>query len=83
MDTNPNHWKKAIAYFLISQVLHTGKSMAITKNGNQQATKAPVMIANVLAAFLSFFDSFGIFFLLDRVGPGDVSIVEGSGPKSL
>lgn len=28
-----------------------------TKNGSQQATKAPVIIANVLAAFFSRFDS--------------------------
>lgn len=43
-----------------------GKSTAITKNGIQQTTKAPVMIANVFAAFRSRLElvSFaeGVFF---------------------
>lgn len=43
-----------------------GKSTAITKNGIQQTTKAPVMIASVLAAFRSLLElvSFaeGVFF---------------------
>lgn len=42
-----------------------GRRTAITKNGIQQITKAPVMIARVLAAFLSLFDpeSFEFWFL--------------------
>lgn len=35
----------------------TGRINAVTKNGNQQTTKAPVMITRVLAAFLSLLDS--------------------------
>jgi hypothetical protein len=44
-----------------------GNSTAITKNGIQQTTNAPVMIANVFAAFLSRFElvsfTVGVFFL--------------------
>lgn len=34
-----------------------GNKIAIIKNGNQQNTNAPVMMANVLAAFRSRFES--------------------------
>lgn len=40
-----------------SQVVHIACSRATRKNGSQQATKAPVMIARVLAALRSRFDS--------------------------
>lgn len=36
---------------------HNGNVIAIIKNGSQQITKAPVIIANVFAAFLSRFAS--------------------------
>jgi hypothetical protein len=43
-----------------------GNSTAITKNGIQHTTNAPVMIANVFAAFRSRFElvsfTVGIFF---------------------
>jgi hypothetical protein len=43
-----------------------GNSTAITKNGIQHTTKAPVMIAKVLAAFRSRFElisfTVGVFF---------------------
>lgn len=43
-----------------------GSNTAITKNGIQQTTKAPVMMANVFAAFLSRFEllsfAVGVFF---------------------
>lgn len=43
-----------------------GNSTAITKNGIQQTTKAPVMMARVLAAFRSRFElmsfAVGVFF---------------------
>jgi hypothetical protein len=45
---------------------HTGNSTAITKKGIQQTTKAPVMMASVLAAFRSRFElvslAVGVFF---------------------
>lgn len=37
--------------------------MAMMKKGNQQMTNAPVIIASVLAAFLSLLDSAATFFL--------------------
>lgn len=39
------------------QAAHVGNSIAKMKNGSQQQTNAPVMIANVLAAFRSRFES--------------------------
>ena len=57
--------------------------MATTKKGSQQTTKAPVMMANVFAAFLSRFASAGTFFLRGATGRGDVSNVGGSGSKPL
>lgn len=37
----------------MGQNSHKGNVIAITKNGSQQITKAPVIMANVLAAFRS------------------------------
>lgn len=43
------------------QAAHVGNSIAKMKNGSQQQTNAPVMIANVLAAFRSRFESADIW----------------------
>lgn len=41
--TYPSHWKNAIRYSGISHCSQIGKSIAIIKNGSQQAIKLPVM----------------------------------------
>lgn len=41
----------------MSHAAHVGSRIAKIKNGSQQQTNAPVMIANVLAAFRSRFES--------------------------
>ena len=53
----PNHKKNAIMYGLNSESVYADNNMAIIKNGSQHITKAPVMIARVLAAFLSRLES--------------------------
>lgn len=58
-------------YLLIWHVWQMGSRMAIMKKGNQQKTNAPVIIASVLAAFLSLLDSAATFFL--RTLRGDAS----------
>lgn len=55
----------------------------MTKNGSQQKTKAPVIMASVFAAFLSRFDSAATFFLRTITGHGEVSRVNKSGSKLL
>lgn len=55
----------------ISHVVHVGSNIAIIKNGSQQHTNAPVIIANVLAALRSRFESTefcGFFRTIDLVG---------------
>lgn len=54
---------------------HVGKSIATIKNGNQQHTNAPVIIANVLAALRSRFDSADCWVFL-RTNVGGRSIDE-------
>ena len=49
---------------LISHELHSGMTRAMTKKGSQHTTKAPVMMASVLAAFRSRFASRDSFFSL-------------------
>lgn len=53
----PNQRKNAATLSFIWHESHKGNSKAIKKNGNQHTTNAPVMIANVLAAFRSRFAS--------------------------
>lgn len=53
------------------------------KKGNQQTTKALVMMKSVLAAFLSRFESAAIFFRRVTAGRGEASIVDGSGSRPL
>ena len=53
------------------------------KKGSQQTTNAPVMIASVLAALRSRFESATTFFRRVTTGRGDASIVDGSGSRPL
>jgi hypothetical protein len=53
----PSHRKNAIIYSLNSYGLYADKRIAIIKNGNQHITKAPVIIAKVLAALRSLLES--------------------------
>ncbi len=53
----PSQRKNAAILSFIWHESHKGNSKAIKKNGNQQTTNAPVMIANVLAALRSRFAS--------------------------
>lgn len=53
----PSQRKKATILSSKWQSEQRGMSRAMTKKGSQQMTNAPVMMANVLAAFRSLFDS--------------------------
>ena len=53
----PSHRKTLSMASSSVHVGHSGMSRAQTKNGSQQTTKAPVMMASVLAAFFSRFAS--------------------------
>lgn len=61
-----------------------GNSTAITKNGIQHTTKAPVIMANVLAAFLSRFElvSFAVVVFFLRIEGFDLlpSLLKTGGP---
>jgi hypothetical protein len=62
----PSHKNKLMMMGDIWHSWQIGNSTAITKKGIQHTTKAPVMIANVLAAFLSRLElvsfTVGVFF---------------------
>lgn len=64
---------------------HTGNSTAITKKGIQQTTNAPVMMANVLAAFRSRFEllslAVGVFFFSIEGFVFAASLPNAGGPR--
>lgn len=53
----PNHKNSASTLLLSVHEVHSGIISAARKNGSQQTTNAPVIMANVLAAFRSRFAS--------------------------
>lgn len=64
----PNQRHTLIVSGLMSQSVHVGSRMAMMKNGNQQHTNAPVMMASVLAALRSRLESvadWDFFFMID------------------
>lgn len=71
----PSHKKKLINSGEMLHEAHVGKSIATIKNGSQQHTNAPVIIANVLAALRSRFDSADCWVFL-RTNVGGRSIDE-------
>lgn len=70
----PNHRNSDATLSLSEQLSpQSGNSNAIRKNGSQHTTNAPVMIANVLAAFLSRLVSsvsFRVFELCNEIQKG-------------